>query len=183
MLKRLQHLLIYSLAGLCKVLSSLGMSKNHVFYACVGQHGRRDLAGVRTLLLKIHILGADLNIGTLRCFHRRNDVNRRHAEYHICIIRSYQRFQRIDQLHCLRRSHVHLPVTCNNLFSCHLHPSPYLLFTNLFFFKISFIPLPIPAHNRRPSGRSLNRHFIYRLLQPHPEALCPPGIPGKLRLL
>ena len=128
MLKCFQHLLVYSLAGLCKVLSSLRMTKDYIFYSYVSQHVRGDLSGVSTFLLKVHILCTNLDIGTFSSFHYRNDVDCRYAENYICIFCCYQRFQCVNQLYCLTRSHVHLPVSGNNFLSSHFLYPPDILY-------------------------------------------------------
>ena len=90
MLKSLQDFLIHSLVCLGEVLSSLGMSDDNIFYACIIQHCGRDFSGVSTLLLKIHILGADMDIGAPGSFHSRNNVDSRHAEYYIHVVILYK---------------------------------------------------------------------------------------------
>ena len=86
MLESLKNLLVHGLIGLSEILSSLGMSDDDIFHARIGQHVRSDLAGIGALLLEIHILSADLDVASLCSLYSRNDVDGRHAEYHVSLI-------------------------------------------------------------------------------------------------
>ena len=119
MLEGFQHLLIYILIGLSKVISSLRVSQNYIFYAGIYQHSRSDLAGVGSALLKIHILCANLNVSSLAGLYHRNDVDGRNTEYYVYFFICYQRFQFLYQSNCLAWGFVHLPVACDNFLSCH----------------------------------------------------------------
>jgi len=123
-LKCFQYLLIDRLIGLCKVFSALGMSDNHVFNACIGQHIRGNLAGVSTFLLEIHIFSADCDVGSLARFYNRDNINRRYAEYNVYIFRNNEWLQKLYQSYCLRRRHVHFPVACYDLSSSHDYSIP-----------------------------------------------------------
>ena len=66
------------------------MTDDYVLNAGVYQHVGRNLACISALLLIVHVLGSDTDIGSLSCFHSRNNVNGRHTEYHIHILIRYQ---------------------------------------------------------------------------------------------
>ena len=66
------------------------MSKDNVLNACIYQHLSRDLTGVSTLLLEIHILSTNLNVGSLNSLYNRYDVDRRNAVYNIYAVRSHK---------------------------------------------------------------------------------------------
>ena len=91
MLKGLENLLVDGLIRLRKILSSLGMADNNVFHACIHKHFGRNLAGICALLLKIHILSPDQNIGILCRLHGRDNVNGGYAEHHVHVVILYQR--------------------------------------------------------------------------------------------
>ena len=57
--------LVDGLVGLGKVLAALAVADNDVLNAEVGQHVSADLAGEGTGLLKVDILGADVDVGAL----------------------------------------------------------------------------------------------------------------------
>ena len=90
MLESLENLLIHGLVGLCKVLSSLGVSDDHILHACIIQHCGRNLAGESTLLLEIHILRTNHDIGTLCCLHSGNDVDCGNAQKYVYFIICYE---------------------------------------------------------------------------------------------
>ena len=92
MLESLQNLLVDGLVCLGKIFSSLGMSDDHILHACIHQHCGRNLACIGTLLLKVHVLGTDMDIGAFCSLHCGNDVNGRYAEYYIHIIIYYKGF-------------------------------------------------------------------------------------------
>ena len=56
------------------------MSDDDVFSAGICQHIRRNLACVGTLLLKIHILGTDVDAAALCSFYSRQNVDSRYAQ-------------------------------------------------------------------------------------------------------
>ena len=85
-LESLQDLLINGLVCLCKILSSLGVADDHILNANLGQHIGSDLAGVSTLLLEIHILGANLDVGTFCCLDHGDNVDRGYAEYYVHVV-------------------------------------------------------------------------------------------------
>ena len=93
MLKSFQHFLVYIFICLSEIFSSFRMSENYIFNTCVCKHIRGDFACVSAFLLKIHILSANLDIGTLCCFYNRNNVDSRYAEYYVYFVILYQRFQ------------------------------------------------------------------------------------------
>src|SRR5699024_11237992 len=55
-LKRFEDFLIYILICLAEVISSLGVSENNIFHACIYEHSRGDPACIGAALPKIHIL-------------------------------------------------------------------------------------------------------------------------------
>ena len=59
-----KNFFVYCLIGLSEVFSSLRMSDNNVFYANIRKHCRRNLASVCAFLFVVHVLSANLNIGT-----------------------------------------------------------------------------------------------------------------------
>ena len=69
MLKGLENFFIDRLICLSKILSALGMTDDHVLYAGIRQHGRRNLSRKRALFLVIHILGSNLNVGSVSYTH------------------------------------------------------------------------------------------------------------------
>ena len=62
-LQRRGHLLLQRAVGLAEVLAPLGVAEHHAVDAELGQHRRRDLAGVGALGLLVHVLGADAHAG------------------------------------------------------------------------------------------------------------------------
>ena len=117
MFKCLQDFLVYGLIGLCKVFSSLRMSDDYVLNACICQHVRGDFSGVSTLFLEVHILSTHLNVCALASLYNRDNVDCRNAENNINFLIGYQRLQCLYQCYCFTGSHIHLPVSGNNLFS------------------------------------------------------------------
>ena len=93
MLKSFQHFLVNVFVCLAEILSSLRMSENNVFNACVCKHVRGDLACVSAFFLEVHVLSANLDIGSLCRFNNRNDIDSRNAEYYVNFVILYQRFQ------------------------------------------------------------------------------------------
>ena len=93
MLKCFQDFLIYIFVCLTEVLSSLRMSDDHILYACVNQHIRGNLSCESSLLLKVHVLSADLNVRSFACLYNRDNVNSRNAEQNINLIVLYKWFQ------------------------------------------------------------------------------------------
>ena len=176
MLEGLQHLLVHGLISLSKVLSPLGMSDDDILNACIHQHCRRNLAGISSLLLEVHVLGTDVDVGALGRLHGRDDVNGGHTEHYVHLIVHYKGLQCINQLYRLTGSHVHLPVAGNDLLSCHdsildscLNSVFYfqrVIFRSAFSVKAPFSSSAVP---------------IYHLLPPRREAPCPQGTQGKLR--
>ena len=51
------------------------MSKDYVLNACVCQHVRGNLACVSALLLEVHVLSANLDVGALGSLYYRDDVD------------------------------------------------------------------------------------------------------------
>ena len=86
MLKCLQHFLIDVFVCLSEILSSLGMTQDHIFYSGVYQHVWRNLSCVSAFFFKIHIFSAYLDIGSFYSFHYRNDINGRYAENYVYFI-------------------------------------------------------------------------------------------------
>ena len=127
-LERFQHLFVYALGCLSKVLSPLGVSEHHIFYACVGQHRRRNLTCIGSFLLEIHVFSAYLNVASLCSLNNRKNVDGRNAEHYVHFLVVYQRFQCVYQFHSLAGSHIHLPVSSNNFLSCHDSLPLYLSF-------------------------------------------------------
>ena len=138
-----------------EVSSSLGMSQNNVFYACIYQHVRGDFSGVSTFFFEIHILSTNLDVSSFCSFYYRNDVDSRYTEYYVYFVILYQWFQSFNQFYSLTWSHVHFPVTGNNFFSSHVT------------FPLFLYPFQ-------------DLILIYRLLLLHLAVLFLPGIPGKL---
>ena len=119
MLKCFQHLLIYSLAGLCEVLTSLGMSKNYVLYACVCQHVRGDLACVGSLLLGGTVLRTDRYAFAARSLHHLAEVGERRTddEFHAAVRFVAPGCDGLGQFHSLCGQGIHFPVARNDFFS------------------------------------------------------------------
>ena len=92
MLKCFQDFLINILIGLSKVISSLGVSQDYIFYACIYQHSRGNLSCISTALFKVHIFSTNLDVGSFTCFYHRNDVDSWYTEYHVNFLVCYQRF-------------------------------------------------------------------------------------------
>ena len=119
MLESFFHLFVDISIGLTKVTASLGMAKDDIFHTGINQHVRRDLSGVCTFLLEVHVLSTNLDVAAFDSLNNRYDIDSRYAEYYVCILGSYQRFQGLNQSNCLTRSHIHFPVACDNFLSCH----------------------------------------------------------------
>ena len=69
------------------------VNSSRVFY-----HAGRDLAGVRALVLEIHILGADTDVRAGGGFHRCRNVDGRHTEYHVFGVCRARSAEQSDQL-------------------------------------------------------------------------------------
>jgi len=50
------------------------MSDDDILYTDIGKHSRSDLSCVCTLILKVHVLSTNLNVGSLCCFHNRYNL-------------------------------------------------------------------------------------------------------------
>ena len=61
------------------------MAHDHILHTGIHQHVRRDLSGIRALVLEIQVLSAHLDVGSLYRIHHRYDIDGRYAEYHIHI--------------------------------------------------------------------------------------------------
>ena len=62
------------------------MSDDHILYACVNQHIRGNLSCESSLLLKVHVLSADLDVSSLGSLHRWDNVDSRNAEYYVNLV-------------------------------------------------------------------------------------------------
>ena len=78
-----EDFLIYIFICLAKVISSLRVSENYIFNACIYKHSRRNLACVSSALLEIHILSSDLDVCSFCCLDNRNNIDSRYTEYYV----------------------------------------------------------------------------------------------------
>ena len=131
MLKGLQDFLVHDLICLSEVLTSLGMSDNNILNAKVIQHSRSDLACKSTLLFKIHILSADLDVRAFSCCKSCRKIDCRYAEENVNIIRCESSLIVVDERCCFSRSHIHFPVSCCEDTSCHGNHPPSILYALL----------------------------------------------------
>ena len=83
MLKCLQNLLVEEGVILLEVVSSLGVADDDIAHAGVHKHGGSNLSGIGPLLLDVHVLSADLDIGPLDRLDDRDDIHRRNTIDHI----------------------------------------------------------------------------------------------------
>ena len=101
------------------------MTDDNILNASIYQHCSRDFSGESTLVLIRNVLSTELYIGSLDCLSNRNNVDCRNAVHNIHIRVVYEGLQQLYELLCFARSLVHLPVSGNNLLTCHNYDSPF----------------------------------------------------------
>ena len=92
MLKCFVHFFVDICICFSEVSSSLGMSQNNVFNACIYQHIRGDFTCVGTFLFEVHVLSANLDVCSFSSFYYRDNVDCRYAVNYVYIVRFYKVF-------------------------------------------------------------------------------------------
>ena len=104
------HLQRERLVGLAEVLAALGVAEHDAVDVELGEHRRRDLAGVGALGLVVHVLRVDLDARAARRVDHRLQRGERHADRDVGGRGRDARQQAGDEHLGLRLRLVHLPV-------------------------------------------------------------------------
>ena len=119
--QQLVHLAGYNLVGLMIIGAALAVSHNAVVNIHRLQHGGRHFAGVGAALLVAHILCTDHKVRVVAIVRNHLQIGEWRADNHLSVgVESgflHLVHNTADQVVSLLERLVHLPVSCNNVFS------------------------------------------------------------------